>query len=398
MRIVFLTLLVFTQLPLADRVYSQENEVIQQNETLNLNYSDLRPLLPGTPGQFLYNRNFENQLDYTLNQIRQRHPKDLQAALTYLEAFYGSTKQAREIPVSGLKNFLCRSRASIVKGETTFRINLADAKKPESWRIGVAIDKAPETTFPCTIGSGSEEIVVTNGAVQIGDNRTYEGFLTIPFSSGGFNFYGAPFGGLGAYLVDVVSNANSVDTRGWARYRTADFILFQLDAGVELFKNGPSRVVFDFNQSLRYFRTRFSVAFDDVADPLSGRLVEKTFAANNLIAYDSQTNVAIDFPVISLQEVVSVVAGTGKFVAYDRSSFEPSIGTFTYPWQILFHTDVYPNFARYLYGDLFPTAAFNENWIMWANFIAGEGDKDTLRSSSFFRNQFKFLEIEGAIK
>lgn len=374
--------------------YTSEAEVVQ------VRYRDLVPLQLGPADQFIMNRTFANRLSFIMEQISQRHSSEYEQVNSYLDALGAETQQPRQMDARELSPFVCTPRRAIANGVETFNVETDEIILASRW-ADQRIEGLPDSILPCVGDIGGTRYVTTNLGQNVGYGRGRADDAIRAFGSQNGSFYPistAYRGGLAQYLVTLLTSSDSIDVKEWTRYRMADFILFQLDAGFRWPSSSNVRPEFDFNVTKVYFDTRFRALFryaSLASEPAV--LFEKDYFEPNLITYDPVYNAAIGFPVTSLESIVGIIARFGRGVAYDRSGFEEFIGTFTYPWQILFHNDVNPRFPN-IYRELFATAAFNDNWLIWANLIAGNGDEDTLRNSTFFRNQFRNLTVKEAVQ
>jgi len=236
----------------------------------------------------------------------------------------------------------------------------------------------------------------------------------------------------GRKLADFLYHLNKntdVKFKTWQALQLTNLIISHLDKNMQIIEYSDSQeVVYEsistwkgavfipkirFNPQLveAYLETKLLPIFkknEAWSEYNTKVLTNKTVNITNGITYNEE-NIAVDavvpaspFPLNAIlgngyPSVIQEVTCRGTCVAIEKSDFVESIGTYTYAWQILFYSSVWPNFNKR--GGYCELSGVNQpSWFIWFDMIAGNDDKDTLRNSTFFRRQFELVSISGAIR
>lgn len=208
------------------------------------------------------------------------------------------------------------------------------------------------------------------------------------------------------YTTQVANRSVEVDYLSWQRFRLLSFVLFHLRNDRRVFAAGQDPV-FDKGVTLDFFEAAFRRISGGVPLGRTRFLRAKTVELVNPIDYRTIQGVSFGIQFIfgpddlpPLPPIISEVTCFGRCVTYDESSFVGRIGTFSYAWQILFNGDVNPNFlsASLLDGGYVNLSGGGPTqWLRWVEFIAGDGDEDTLRNTLFFRENFRNVVVRDAV-
>jgi hypothetical protein len=209
------------------------------------------------------------------------------------------------------------------------------------------------------------------------------------FGSSGFSADIGTFGRRGKKFVEFVYflNLNPPSFISWHRARILDFLSFSIEAGtLDLPTAANFEAYLEQTLSKRFAPNIFWQRLNRPA------LEVKTVSIPNGITYVPSLNsvpvaegLAGLTPSGGFPSVHRAATCAGYCVALDKSSFSSVIGTHSYAWQILFYSDVWPEFLSD--DDGYPGIASFDNiiWFLWADFVAGSEASTTLRATQFFK-------------
>lgn len=213
-------------------------------------------------------------------------------------------------------------------------------------------------------------------------------------------------------------NLNPPDYRQWHKYRLTDLLskILQNRNPVELTSSGDviyEKVKHASNRELLLPKIRITEA--EIEQYFERELLQyfsrnpvwdnryptvlrsKTVAIPTAIQY---RNIAPDVRVANafsgantFPEIILAATCIGRCVAIDRSEFSSVIGRYSYPWQILFFADAYPEFLTGRDGYSSLSRAPTILWFAWADMVAGNDADNQLRSTFFYKRQWDLLQI-----
>lgn len=204
------------------------------------------------------------------------------------------------------------------------------------------------------------------------------------------------------FTTQVDNGQVTIDYLSWQRFRLGSFVLFHLQNDPTVFTQSNTSV-FDKDITIDFFETAFRAIGGEPPQGRTTWLERKTEELFDPIDYQTVEgrSFGIQFNPLTFAppRVVRVVACFGRCIAYDESNFVDRIGTFSYPWQILFNSDVNDNFlpGPGIVGGYASLLGGVPQWLRWVDFIAGNGEEDTLRNTLFFRENFRNVIVAGAV-
>ena len=143
------------------------------------------------------------------------------------------------------------------------------------------------------------------------------------------------------YLYGLNAEPSLVNVQTWFLYRIIDFLQFHVDSGgLEWSRDGSP--VFSFAVTVDYFRTRLPLEVREKSAEIVDGIIHDDADYTYALQFNSEGEFGL--PGNTIPTVHNAVTCRGSCVVFDTSSFARFVGTFTYPWQILFHFDVRPEF------------------------------------------------------